>query len=231
MLRPLGGGDDEVAGVFPALEQVSPATFEAPDPGDVGHGGQRRAAAHRAADRVPRQRRPVPLAGRLAVEPRAYQLVPLLMALRQDTVRLLIADDVGIGKTIEAGLIAAELLAQGDATGLAVLCAPGAGRAVAAGAARRSSASTPSWCCPARSAGWSAGCCTASRCSTGTRTSSSPPTSSSAPGRGEQFWHGCPDLVIVDEAHTCVDRRHRRPVPDAPPRAGHAASPKTPTGT
>ncbi len=39
--------------------------------------------------------------------------------------RLLIADDVGIGKTIEAGLIAAELLAQGDAQRLAVLCSPG----------------------------------------------------------------------------------------------------------
>ncbi|EGX54400.1 helicase, partial [Streptomyces zinciresistens K42] len=35
-----------------------------------------------------------------------------------------IADDVGIGKTVEAGLIAAELLAQGDARGLVVLCSP-----------------------------------------------------------------------------------------------------------
>ena len=34
------------------------------------------------------------------------------MALRQETTRLLIADDVGIGKTIEAGLVAAELLAH-----------------------------------------------------------------------------------------------------------------------
>ncbi len=58
------------------------------------------------------------------MEPRPYQLVPLLMALRQETVRLLIADDVGIGKTVESGLIAAELLAQGDARGLVVLCSP-----------------------------------------------------------------------------------------------------------
>ncbi len=46
------------------------------------------------------------------------------MALRQDVVRLLIADDVGIGKTIEAGLIATELLAQGTVRRLAVLCSP-----------------------------------------------------------------------------------------------------------
>lgn len=60
----------------------------------------------------------------IAVEPRSYQLVPLMMALRQDTVRLLIADDVGIGKTVESGLIAAELLATGQAEGMAVLCSP-----------------------------------------------------------------------------------------------------------
>ena len=47
-----------------------------------------------------------------------------MMALRQDVVRLLISDDVGIGKTIEAGLIAAELLALGDARALTVLCSP-----------------------------------------------------------------------------------------------------------
>jgi superfamily II DNA or RNA helicase len=50
--------------------------------------------------------------------------VPLLMALRLATVRLLIADDVGIGKTIEAGLIARELLDRGEVKRIAVLCPP-----------------------------------------------------------------------------------------------------------
>ena len=36
----------------------------------------------------------------------------------------LIADDVGVGKTIEAALIARELLDRGDAQGLCVLCPP-----------------------------------------------------------------------------------------------------------
>ena len=53
-----------------------------------------------------------------------YQLVPLLMALRLDPVRLLIADDVGIGKTVEAGLIARELLDRGEVRRMAVLCPP-----------------------------------------------------------------------------------------------------------
>jgi SNF2 family DNA or RNA helicase len=45
--------------------------------------------------------------------PTPYQLVPLLMALGEERVRLLVADDVGIGKTVEAGLVLAELLARG----------------------------------------------------------------------------------------------------------------------
>src|SRR5690606_16108277 len=62
--------------------------------------------------------------GNIAVEPRAYQLVPLMMALKHQVVRLLIADDVGIGKTIEAGLLVRELLDRGEIQRLAVLCPP-----------------------------------------------------------------------------------------------------------
>jgi superfamily II DNA or RNA helicase len=62
--------------------------------------------------------------GNIAVEPRAYQLVPLLMALKQTTVRLLVADDVGIGKTIEGALIARELLDRGEIHRMSVLCPP-----------------------------------------------------------------------------------------------------------
>ena len=46
------------------------------------------------------------------------------MALKLDPVRMLIADDVGIGKTIEACLIARELLDRGEIRRLTVLCPP-----------------------------------------------------------------------------------------------------------
>ena len=62
--------------------------------------------------------------GHLSVEPRPYQFVPLIMALRLDPVRLLIADDVGVGKTIEAAMIAREMLDRGVVRRVGVLCAP-----------------------------------------------------------------------------------------------------------
>ena len=124
VLRPLGGGHDDIAGLFPNLEPVTSATFPPPNPDDLGDASS--AAMLRTALRIGFRSSAGPfrsLAG-LAVEPRAYQYVPLMLALRHETVRLLIADDVGIGKTVEAGLIATELLAQGDAQRLAVLCSP-----------------------------------------------------------------------------------------------------------
>ena len=58
----------------------------------------------------PLQRLPVSSPFHGAVQVEDYQLVPLLKALRMPRVNLLIADDVGLGKTIEAGLILTELL-------------------------------------------------------------------------------------------------------------------------
>lgn len=124
VLRPLGGTEDDVAGVLPAVERVTPAAFPPPSPDDLGD--QTSAGLLRSALQIGFRSTTGPfrsLAG-LAVEPRSYQLVPLLMAMRQETVRLLISDDVGIGKTIEAGMIATELLALGEARAMTVLCSP-----------------------------------------------------------------------------------------------------------
>ncbi len=48
--------------------------------------------------------------GRLRIEP--YQLVPVLRAIRMSRVRLFLCDGVGLGKTVQAGLVLTELMAR-----------------------------------------------------------------------------------------------------------------------
>ncbi|MBZ2409149.1 DEAD/DEAH box helicase [Streptomyces albidoflavus] len=203
VLRPLGGSEDDIAAVFPSFEEVRPAEFAAPSSDDLGD--QRAAGLLRTALRIGFRSGAGPFRSlaSIAVEPRAYQLVPLLMALRQRTVRLLISDDVGIGKTVEAGLIAKELLAQGEATRLAVLCSP---------------ALAEQWQGELREKfGIDAELVLASTVSRLERnlelgqslfdrhpfTIISTDFIKSTRHR-EDFVKHCPDLVIVDEAHTCV---------------------------
>ena len=51
-----------------------------------------------------------------------YQYRPVLRLIRADRPRLLIADEVGVGKTIEAGLIIKELRARMDISSVLVIC-------------------------------------------------------------------------------------------------------------
>jgi len=124
LIRPLGGTDEEVTGICTALELVEPASFALPDPAQVGD--YRSCRLLRDALRLGFRSSAGPFRsfGRIAVEPRPYQLVPLLIALQLDPVRLLVADDVGVGKTIEALLVARELLDRGECQRLSVLCPP-----------------------------------------------------------------------------------------------------------
>ncbi|MEU5400180.1 DEAD/DEAH box helicase [Streptomyces sp. NPDC005963] len=203
VLRPLGGGEDDVAAVFPAFEEVRPAQFAAPSPSDLGD--QRAAGLLRTALRIGFRSGAGPFRAlaSIAVEPRAYQLVPLLMALRQRTVRLLISDDVGIGKTVEAGLIVKELLAQGEAIRLAVLCSPSLAEQWQ-GELREKFGIDAELVLAS----------TVSRLERGLELGQSlfdrhPFTIIStdfikSTRHREDFVRHCPDLVVVDEAHTCV---------------------------
>lgn len=125
-LRPLGGGERDESLIYLPLERqpVGPATFPWPSVAQA----RNHSASQLLMDALQLKLRsgagPFRSFGNIAVEPRAYQLVPLLMAMKQPTVRLLIADDVGIGKTIEGALIAREMLDRGEIQRLAVLCPP-----------------------------------------------------------------------------------------------------------
>ena len=131
------------------------------------------------------------------------------MALRMPAIRLLIADDVGIGKTIEAGLIARELIDRGEADRMSVLCPPHlveqwveelkAKFDIDAEAVTSSSAA---------------------RLERGLLASQTlfdahPFTVVSldyikANSRRASFERACPNLVIVDEAHSCVGTHQGR---------------------
>jgi superfamily II DNA or RNA helicase len=124
LARPVGGLDEEITGIMPAIEPVESSSFSLPTRDDIGDFSSGRLLRDAARLSTRAAAGPFRSFGRIAAEPRPYQLVPLMMALKLDPVRILIADDVGIGKTIEAALIARELLDRGEIQRIAVLCPP-----------------------------------------------------------------------------------------------------------
>ena len=204
-LRPLSGTEDDVTLLDPRLEltPVEPARFDLPDDAQITV--QSKAALLADALRLTLRRGAGPFrsAAQLAFEPRVYQLVPLLMALRLPVPRLLIADDVGIGKTIEAGLIIREFIDRGEVDAFAVLCPPHL---------------VEQWIIELKSRfGIDAVPVTSSSAS---RLERALPVSQSlfeaypytvvsldyikAEKRRDNFAKACPDFVVVDEAHSCV---------------------------
>ena len=110
------------AQIYLPMEEVHPGSLPQPDPERVGYPQMqdlmlrafRLSMLHSTAPLLSLQRsRAIPV---------NYQLVPVVMALEQSPVRMLIADDVGLGKTIEAGLITTELMARGMARRILVIC-------------------------------------------------------------------------------------------------------------
>lgn len=210
-LRPLSGSEEDGVLLDPRLElePVVPARFDLP--ADARPTVQWRAALLADALRLTLRRGAGPFrsAAQLAFEPRTYQLVPLLMALRLAVPRLLIADDVGIGKTIEAGLILREFMDRGEVEAFSVLCPPHLVEqwtgelksrfgidavAVTAGSAARLERRLPL---------------------AQTLFDAYPHTVVSldyikAERRRHTFARACPDFVIVDEAHTCVGTHRGR---------------------
>lgn len=206
-LRPLTGSDDEVVYIVPSLERegVTDAVFPMPDPDALGNMEEGSLFRTSAMLRLRNGTGPLRCMGNIAVEPRGYQLTPLLMALRLETVRMLIADDVGIGKTIEAGLIAKEMMDRFEVSRLSVLCP---------------SHLVSQWVGELRDHfNLPAVALTSSSVQTLEKkvprdmdiTEQYPVTVISldyikTPKRRDNFIHKAPELVIVDEAHTCTEK-------------------------
>ena len=213
-VRPVTGSDEDQTLIHLPLEPEPVREARFPLPSTHQLGGHDSALLLRDALLLSLRRGAGPFRsfGQISVEPRAYQLVPLLMALKLDPVRLLIADDVGVGKTIEALLIARELLDRGDIERTVVLCPPHLvdqwvtelevrfhirAAAVTAQSARRLERGIP----PGVSI-----------------FSVHPHTVVSldyikSRERRDHFLQACPEFVVVDEAHTCASTgqgRHQR---------------------
>jgi len=203
LVRPLGGRADETTLLLPDIDNPTAAIFDAPNVDDRGDAARARLLRDSLRLSFRATAGPFRSFASLAVSPRNYQLVPLMMAAAQDTTRLLIADGVGVGKTIEAGLIAAELLAAGDAQRMVVLCSPQL---------------APQWQSELRTKfGITAQLLLPS---TANRLARSVPFGSTVyqhyphlivstdyikqRSRRDEFALQCPELVIVDEAHTCI---------------------------
>lgn len=214
-LRPLGGAEDDATLICLPLEPEPPtqATFGLPNSDRPG--SQESALLLWDALRLKLRAGAGPFRsfGNLNVEPRAYQLLPLLMALKLDPVRLLIADDVGIGKTIEAGLIARELIDRGEIERFTVVCPPHLCEQWQKELAEKFSINAE----VVRTG-------TAARLERGLRPDESifEVYSSTivsldyikSDRRRDDFLRACPEFVIVDEAHACVKSntatRHQR---------------------
>lgn len=131
VIKPLGGTDVETIGLYLPLYQdgvaIQSYNFRRPSTEDIGRNSYQSAArmlynACRLSFRDIAG--PFQCLGRLSFEPRPYQMVPLILALKQERIRLLISDDVGIGKTLESLLIAKELLDRHEISRFAVVCLP-----------------------------------------------------------------------------------------------------------
>ena len=157
LLKPLGGSGAEMLAVSPDLGNIQPASFALPDPARAGDARSCRLLRDAVRLGLRSTTGPFRSFGHIAVDPRPYQLVPLLMAMRQPIVRLLVADDVGIGKTVEALLIVRELLDRGEIRRLAVLCPPQLAEQWQHEMADKFHIASPAWYCRPRSRGWSGG--------------------------------------------------------------------------
>lgn len=128
IVKPLGGSDDEITGIFLPLaiasDQPVDARFALPEAADLGDISTARLLYDSARLAFRNGAGPFRSLAKLSFRPRAYQMLPLIMALRQETVRLLIADDVGVGKTVEGLLIVKELLERRKIKRFAVVCLP-----------------------------------------------------------------------------------------------------------
>src|SRR5207237_9985825 len=91
-LRPLSGSESEICGIHRAIEgrHLHHAEFAPPNPEQAGYCIAGKLLRNAARLGLRNGAGPFRSLGRLSVRPRPYQFVPLIMALKLDTARMLI---------------------------------------------------------------------------------------------------------------------------------------------
>jgi len=108
---------------FIPFEKIRRGEIRPPDPEKIGDVATNRLLVQAFRYSMVHGTAPLMSLQTSAVIPTEYQLAPVIMALNQEArVRMLIADDVGLGKTIEAGLIVSELNLRNLASRILVIC-------------------------------------------------------------------------------------------------------------
>lgn len=129
LLKPLGGSEEEITGVYLPLafaeDKIESADFPFPSANDLGDISSARLLYNSTRLSFRNGAGPFRSLAKLSFRPRSYQMVPMIMSLKQEgPIRLLIADDVGVGKTIEALIILKELLERREIKRFAVIVLP-----------------------------------------------------------------------------------------------------------
>ena len=107
---PIDGLIFEQQRFFVPFEEIKPGKLLYPANDRIGNFAQQRLLLTSFKLDLLHSTAPILSIQKSRVIPEEYQLVPLIMSMDMPRVRMLIADDVGLGKTIEAGLIIKELL-------------------------------------------------------------------------------------------------------------------------
>ncbi|MFC1533651.1 helicase-related protein [Thermodesulfobacteriota bacterium] len=129
LLKPLGGSEEEITGIYLPLaftgDKIESTKFPTPTADDLGDISSARLLYNACRLSFRNGAGPFRSLAKLSFRPRSYQMVPIIMALKQDgPIRLLIADDVGVGKTIEALIILKEFLERRIIKRFAIIVLP-----------------------------------------------------------------------------------------------------------
>jgi len=98
IIKPLGGSNHEMTGIFLPLkiigQEIKQTEISYPQREDIGSFESAKLLFHAARLSFRNVAGPFRCMGKLSFRPRSYQMIPLVMSLKQEVIRLFIADNL-----------------------------------------------------------------------------------------------------------------------------------------